>query len=86
MARRFIDARAITPLTNSTRCLMSTKIEVNSSPSLLAGSQAILAKMKILEERYRNEMTTFRLDDRTMVSCRDKKKIEEYKKSLNIKC
>ena len=64
---------------------MSTKIEVNSSPSLLAGSQAILAKMKILEERYRDEMTTFRLDDRTIVSCRDKKKIEEYKKSLNIK-
>ena len=31
-------------------------------------------------------MTTFRLDDRTIVSCRDKKKIEEYKKSLNIKC
>ena len=30
-------------------------------------------------------MTTFRLDDRTMVSCRDKKKIEDYKKSLNIK-
>ena len=31
-------------------------------------------------------MTTVRLDDRTIVSCRDKKKIEEYKKSLNIKC
>ena len=65
---------------------MSTKIEVNSSPSLLAGSQAILAKMKNLEERYRSEMTTFRLDAHTVVSCRDKKKIEEYKKSLNIKC
>lgn len=65
---------------------MSTKIEVNSSPSLLAGSQAILAKMKNLEERYRNEMTTFRLDAHTVVSCRYKNKIEEYKKSLNIKC
>ena len=64
---------------------MSTKIEVNSSPSLLEGSQASLAKMKILEERYRNEMTTFRLDDRTVMSCRDKNKIEEYKKRLNIK-
>ena len=64
---------------------MSTKIEVNSSPSLLAGSQSILAKMKALEERYRNEMTTFRLDAHTVVSCRDKNKIEEYKKSLNIK-
>ena len=62
------------------------KIQVNNSPSLLEGSQAILAKMKALEERYRDEMTTFRLDDRTIVSCRDKKKIEEYKKSLNIKC
>ena len=64
---------------------MSTKIEVNSSPSLLEGSQAILAKMKKLEEQYRGEMTTVRLDARTVVSCRDKKKIEEYKKSLNIK-
>ena len=64
---------------------MSTKIEVNSSPSLLAGSQASLAKMKKLEEQYRGEMTTVRLDARTVVSCRDKKKIEEYKKILNIK-
>ena len=64
---------------------MSTKIEVNSSPSLLAGSQAILAKMKALEERHRSEMTTVRLDAHTVVSCRDKNKIEEYKKSLNIK-
>lgn len=61
------------------------KIQVNNSPSLLEGSQAILAKMKILEERYRNEMTTFRLDAHTVVSCRDKRRIEEYKKSLNIK-
>ena len=30
-------------------------------------------------------MTTFRLNDRTIVSCRDKKKIEEYKKSLITK-
>ena len=58
------------------------KIQVNNSPSLLEGSQAILAKMKILEERYRNEMTTFRLDAHTIVSCRDKKKIEEYKNSF----
>lgn len=64
---------------------MSTKIEVNSSPSLLAGSQASLAKMKILEGRYRDEMTTVRLDDRTIVSCRDKRRVEEYKKILNIK-
>ena len=61
------------------------KIQVNNSPSLLEGSQAILAKMKILEERYRNEMTTFRLDAHTIVSCRDKKRVEEYKKILNIK-
>ena len=64
---------------------MSTKIEVNSSPSLLAGPQATLAKMKILEEWYRDEMTTFRLDAHTVVSCRDKRRIKEYKKSLNIK-
>ena len=59
---------------------MSTKIEVNSSPSLLAGSQAILAKMKNLEEQHRSEMTTFRLDAHTIISCRDKKKIEDYKR------
>ena len=64
---------------------MSKKIEVNSSPSLLAGSQASLAKMKILEERYRNEMTTVRLNAQTIISCKDKRRIEEYKKSLNIK-
>ena len=61
------------------------KIQVNNSPSLLEGSQAILAKMKALEEQHKDEMTTFRLDAHTVVSCRDKKKIEEYKKSLNIK-
>lgn len=64
---------------------MSTKIEVNSSPSLIAGSQVSLAKMKALEERHRSEMTTVRLDAHTVVSCRDKNKIEEYKKRLNIK-
>lgn len=67
------------------RCLMSTKIEVNSSPSLLAGSQATLTKMKLLEEQHRGEMTTFRLDAHTVVSCRDKNKIEEYKRYLKIR-
>ena len=62
------------------------KIQVNNSPSLLKGSQAILAKMKNFDERYRDQMTTIKLDNSTIVSCRDKKKIEEYKKSLNIKC
>ena len=61
------------------------KIQVNNSPSLLEGSQAILAKMKALEEQHKDEMTTFRLDDRTIVSCRDKRRVEEYKKILNIK-
>ena len=64
---------------------MSTKIEVNSSPSLLAGSQASLAKMKVLEEKNGDGMTTMRLNAQTIVSCKDKRRIEEYKKSLNIK-
>ena len=61
------------------------KIQVNNSPSLLEGSQAILAKMKVLEEKNRVGMTTMRLNAQTIVSCKDKRRIEEYKKSLNIK-
>lgn len=52
---------------------------------MLAGSQASLAKMKMLEEKNRDGMTTMRLNAQTIVSCKDKRRIEEYKKSLNIK-
>lgn len=64
---------------------MKMKIEVNGTPKMLETSQATLLKMKEIEARHAGDMTTVRIDRHTVVSCKNKNKIEEYKKSLNIK-
>lgn len=62
------------------------KASVENSPSQLAAATAMLEKAKAVEKEQAVNMTTVRLNRFTVVSCLNANKIDEYKKSLNIKC